>query len=319
MGGWCCTHCRSGRKVTRTMGRDVNGSSVQRPGQWRQFSGAPLAALQEERRFSPTTLIVLGVIGVIILGALIVGGIALYQAMNPPVITPTATARFQQTFAVGNAPDVVVQGATGDITVTAGPDGQVTILGTKTATGASVSAAYQALSQINVQMSQSHNTITVNIQSTASLLQSDRVELHIAVPHVAVLNFTSKVGRIVIAGVSGIFQLHGNVGDITLNNVTFLSNSIIQTNSGNITFTGRFGGVGAYSLITGTGDVTITLPANASFHLQAQTNNGTIRSQFVNIPASASVGDSVSAMIGSQPNAVIDIQVSSGDIAVNRQ
>jgi len=276
----------------------------------------------EEPRFSRFAIIVLSILGVIIVGALIAGLIALAQTLNPPQTTPTATAHVQQTFSISGQPTINVQGAAGDITVIAGPEGKVVISATKTANGTSYSAAYQELSHIGVRMSQTGNTITVKVLISGGLLQSVRADLQIMVPHQATLNLTSNIGKMVISGVSGTFQLLANVGDITLTNVTlFGPRSTIATQTGNITLTGTFAGsLGVYTLQTVNGDITLNLAPDTSFHLHAHTTNGSITSDLASIPSSSGIGADISGTIGNTPDAIVNIQVSSaGNIILNHQ
>jgi hypothetical protein len=300
------------------MGSNIEEPTVQYR-RWRQAPGVPMPPPPEEPRFSRFTIIVLSIFGVVIVGALVVGGIALYQMSNPSLVTPTATVRIERAFAVSGKPTVILDGAAGDVTVRSGPAGRVAVVAVRTANGASESAAYQALSHVGVRMAQRRNAITIEVLISGGLLQAVRADLQITVPHNTILNLTSNIGKMTVSGVSGAFQLHANVGDITLNGVTLAPGSTLATQTGTITLTGAFGGLGVYTIETVNGNVVLNLAPGSSFHVHARTTTGTITSGFTTIPPSTGVGADVSGTIGDAPDALVEIQVSTGDIALNRQ
>ncbi|HYX51352.1 MAG TPA: DUF4097 family beta strand repeat-containing protein, partial [Ktedonobacteraceae bacterium] len=101
------------------------------------------------------------------------------------------------------------------------------------------------------------------------------------------------------------------------------ANVNLKTESGDINFDGTFPTTGTSQFQTTNGDITITVPSNSAFHLDASTNSGSINSDFptVNGQDNASgSGQSVNTMVGANthsqvPNVVITSD--SGTISLN--
>ena len=89
----------------------------------------------------------------------------------------------------------------------------------------------------------------------------------------------------------------------------------VETSNGAITFEGR-PAAGSHRFETSNGAVTLVLPADAAFELDAETSNGKVTSDFEGLgePARA-----VKGRVGEAPGASIRVRTSNGGIGVRQQ
>lgn len=113
-------------------------------------------------------------------------------------------------------------------------------------------------------------------------------------------------GSLTISGVKGQLQAITQNGDVSVSATILSGQSVLQTNYGSIHFTGSIDPRGTYTMKTLSGDVDLTLPANAAFQLAATTNSGSVQNAFG------------SNTVGNPPRAQVTITVGSGSITVNK-
>ncbi len=134
------------------------------------------------------------------------------------------------------------------------------------------------------------------------------------------VSLTTSSGDIKASNISGQMTLSTSSGDVTATNASASGNSSFHTNSGDITYRGSLAPNGSYIFSASSGDIDLTLPANAAFQVvQATTDSGDIDSDFsgVNI-ARGSSSATASGTVGSAPYAQISLQTSSGDIHIRQ-
>jgi len=113
-------------------------------------------------------------------------------------------------------------------------------------------------------------------------------------------------GSIRVTGASGQLKATTSSGDVVVREATLSGQSALKTNSGSVRFEGALDAQGTYQLSTHSGDIDLTLPANAAFQLAATTGSGSVNNAFG--------GNSVGAM----PRAQITATIGSGSVVVNK-
>jgi hypothetical protein len=170
---------------------------------------------------------------------------------------------------------------------------------------------------IKVNYSQNGNTVTVTIKriNTSSTTKADA---DITVPNKSNLQLKNGTGDIEVTGIEGKLLLTNGTGSINATQVKLSSNSQLQTGTGSVNFSGSIDG-GNYQFQSNTGDVEVSLPSDASFHVNANTDTGDISSDFSGVAIERNiVGASASGTIGSTPSATITLTTNTGSIHLQK-
>jgi HSP20 family molecular chaperone IbpA len=171
---------------------------------------------------------------------------------------------------------------------------------------------------IQVEYSQNGNTVTVTIKRTKTN-STAKADADITVPNKSELQLHNGTGDIAVTGIEGKMSLTDGTGSINATQATLSSNSQLQTSTGSVNFSGSIGS-GSYQFQSSTGDVEVSLPANASFHANANTNVGSISSDFPDVAIQRNiVGASASGSSGSTPAATITLTTNTGSIYLQKQ
>ncbi len=209
-------------------------------------------------------------------------------------------------YSVGTGASVTIVNDYGPVTVTAANSRQVVV------------SAVPASNKVEIDNSQNGNRVEVRTHFLQRAGQDDgRVEYDVQVPPDAAVTVRSATGPIRVEKLRGDLALEGDSaaidvrdisggmlrarsvgGPITLSNVnnayielTSISGNITLTNvtapkftanatKSTITYTGNFGGHGDYSLTNHSGDINVTLPADASVDLTARSISGSVLNDF---------------------------------------
>lgn len=99
----------------------------------------------------------------------------------------------------------------------------------------------------------------------------------------------------------------GGSGSITLSNATVNQQTLLKTDAGNINFQGTIESGANVQFVSGSGAITIALPASAAFHLDFSNIPGTLQNDFG------------SNNVGSGQPAFLQITTSSGPIHIQKQ
>ncbi len=113
-------------------------------------------------------------------------------------------------------------------------------------------------------------------------------------------------GSIRVDGVNGQLKATTSSGDVVVRAATLSGQSALKTNSGSVRFAGALDPKGSYQLATNSGDIDLTLPANAAFQLSATTGSGSINNAFGN------------NIVGTAPRAQITATIGSGSVVVDK-
>ena len=246
----------------------------------------------------------------------------------------------------------------GDVTITVDPSATTPTIATlKKVKAASSDAANKEFGNISIQVQPagstlsisatmpssdsnifgSHNdsvnlTITLPPQSVNSTATSVGATSTPAIPATTPLSLSADVsiGNITVDGLSGVLQLKDDVGNIKVDHATLSDGSHLETGTGNVTFNGSLdtpplanNAIPRYKLQSETGNIDATLPGDANIILDANTNTGTITSDF---PISVTRSDNSASYYGplnssSTPGStlpVLTLDVSTGNINLHR-
>ena len=142
------------------------------------------------------------------------------------------------------------------------------------------------------------------------------------------LNIQAALGNVTVDGVSGILNIIGSSGNVSVTRATLISGSSIGTGQGNVTFNGILAPPNnpttqsSFVIRSEQGKLDVTLPASTNLVLSANTNVGTIHSDFpitpTNSGGSATYRGPLNATATTQSSAVLTVDVSTGDITLHK-
>ena len=242
------------------------------------------------------------------------GGGIIPGAGNPTTYTQQSQP---QSIQISTITQMQVHNQIGNITITVDPSATTPTIATlKKVKAASSDEANKEFGNISVQVQPTGSTlsVTATVPDTGSIFGShnDSVDLTITLPPQSVnptatsigasptptlstasattpltLNADLSIGDIRVDGLSGVLQLKDDIGNITVNHAILSDGSHLQTGTGNVTFNGHVDATPAannstprYKLQSETGNIDVTLPGDTNIILDANTNAGTITSDF---------------------------------------
>ncbi len=137
------------------------------------------------------------------------------------------------------------------------------------------------------------------------------------------VTLTTSSGDITASNISGQLTLSTRSGDVKAIDAAASGNSSFETSSGAITYEGTLADGGSYGFHTGSGDIDLTLPGNAIFHIEASTQSGDISSDFPGVAIQRiNSGGLANGSTGQPPAGATIAQISahtnSGDIDLRR-
>ena len=142
------------------------------------------------------------------------------------------------------------------------------------------------------------------------------------------LTIQAALGNITVDGIASILHIIGNSGNVTVTRATLISGSSIGTGQGNVTLNGLLAApsdsttAASFIVRSETGKIDVTLAPSTNVVLSANTNAGTIHSDF---PVTATASGSSTSYRGplnttatSQSAAVLTLDVGTGDITIHK-
>lgn len=177
---------------------------------------------------------------------------------------------------------LTINNRVGDISITAGDTDVIQVQATKEARSFIRSWAQDTLERIDVRAEGSGNTARITVDVPNDLrLRSASVDFEIVVPRNIDLDIVNNVGDISALGTTGSLRLRSNVGDIVLSNVTVREEYDVDADVGDIDFEGQLPeDAGTTLLRTRVGKITVALPQDSRFMLDAETSVGDITTEF---------------------------------------
>jgi DUF4097 and DUF4098 domain-containing protein YvlB len=129
------------------------------------------------------------------------------------------------------------------------------------------------------------------------------------------LHLHTSNGAVIVTGVSGTVELRTSNGRITVNADKAKINA--HTSNGSIAFTGSLAD-GEHSFKSSNGSISLTLPADAQFKVDARTSHGRITTDFGQGPVKGS-RLRLQATIGDKPAATVNLETSNGSIELRKK
>lgn len=165
----------------------------------------------------------------------------------------------------------------------------------------------------------------------------NQVDLDIALPLTAIqsdhpsiaLTIAAPTGNISVTGLSGTFNIHGGTGNIDVKQAILTDGSQLETSQGDIAFAGflllpdNAQTSARYLLRNETGTITVTLPESTHVTLDANTNIGTIKSDFPLALKNTGNGPDnyhgpLNGDAGTTPLATLVLDVSTGNVHIQK-
>lgn len=187
---------------------------------------------------------------------------------------------------------------------------------------------------------QPETTLTVNTtipnSTDISSANSNRVDITIVLPSSVLqtgpnrtITVESSVGNITVDNLTGLFNIRGSTGDVTVQNAYLTPGSDIETGQGNITLNGRLitpttlstNQQSYFRLSSEKGNIDVTLPDTTNVTLDTSTNSGNIKSDFNNQIQTSNNGASYQGPLNTSagtPTASLVINVSLGNITLHK-
>ncbi len=174
-------------------------------------------------------------------------------------------------------------------------------------------------SDIQTNYDQSGNTVTITIKRT-NANSTTKADADITVPTKSDLQLQNGTGDITVTGITGQMSLINGTGSIDATQITLTNDSHLQASTGNVSFKGSIIDSGNYQFQSNTGNVAVSLPSNASFHVNANTDVGSITSDFSEVMTQQNIaGASASGSVGNAPSATITLTTNTGSIELQKQ
>ncbi len=190
----------------------------------------------------------------------------------------SATITETHTFDVSMQPKIAIRNDFGAIRVhSGGEDQQVVIQTTKSSFGP---LGNPARASIFYEQNKEKNRINVKAKTGWHLLAKHQIDFDITLPRQSDLDIRTDAGTIVISGVNGVMNCHSDAGSVKVMDAMLRGDSRLKTDAGTVRFDGSLDPHGSYTMTTDAGSVSVTLPAHASFKLDAKTDVGSINSDF---------------------------------------
>ena len=247
----------------------------------------------------------------------------------------TAEEVVSKSFDVSGTTRVVVETFNGSIEVTTGAGNTVKADVTKRGTGSTQAAAQDDLRNIEVTMTQDGNTVRIIARRTnqpfnmgnsgaravAQVPAGAILELRTSNGHLSVNGATSDVtartsnGRIDVEGSQGRLRLDTSNGNIEVRSDSAVVTA--QTSNGQIIFAGALA-QGDHSFRSSNGRITLTLPAGASFRVDADTSNGRVTSDLAVKRSGGSDEKHLSGVVGENPTILIEAHTSNSNIEIRQ-
>jgi DUF4097 and DUF4098 domain-containing protein YvlB len=270
--------------------------------------------------------IIVGVVAILLIGlcmcaaaaAVLVGGIGGFSFMGRAEVTEDLTTEFE----LDTPGRLIVDNDVGEVNIRAVDGNVVRVDVTKRVRGRSGAAASRLLDQITVTTDSAGGEGEIRVDVPGGLeAASASVELDIRVPRQVTLDVNNRVGAVTVSGTQGALQVFLGVGEIKADDVRLLGDSRLETNVGEIGFSGRLPDSGLVAISTRTGDIALKLPADSTFIIDAQTGVGEIDNEFTleareTAEADTIVSRTLRGRVGANPGVTLQLETGTGSIKI---
>jgi hypothetical protein len=274
--------------------------------------------------------LLLVVLGLCLCCVLLLGVFFTVQRVTTGSVVPIglqteATEQFGQQLQVEGPADVFVDVPVGNIEIRTGPGSLVAVEGTKHAWAATSSRAQQTLDDIQVDIRQSGSRVEIEVSGLERMggaRNAPRVDLTITVPEQTTLSVDAKVGAVSVTGTRGDATIKADVGDVVLRDVIPAGQLTVESRVASIVLTGALAAGANYELTSDIGRISMELPSDSSFVIDARSDIGNVNIDF---PVSGRsdregiVGKEVRGEVGDSPSSRLTLRSRVGDISVRPQ
>jgi DUF4097 and DUF4098 domain-containing protein YvlB len=181
--------------------------------------------------------------------------------------------------------------------------------------------------------------INISVPDSGGFLQNsgDSVDATITLPATVLpkngpsmqLNVEAPVGKVIVDGVSGVLNIRGSTGDVSVHHAILANGSHIETGQGNVIFDGMLAipptsdpkNPARFVFQSEQGNIDVTLPPTTNVTLDANSNVGTINSEFdIKVQNSGGSGSYHGALNTSAepPPATLVLDVSTGNVNIHK-
>jgi DUF4097 and DUF4098 domain-containing protein YvlB len=266
----------------------------------------------------------------------------------------TAKEVLTKSFKTGKSPRLIVELHNGAVEITANAESGIDAKVTKEARAETDAAAKEALKSLEVKMEQEGDTVRIK----AGKLEGEKRTIHVVasavlrVPPGTTLDVQTANGAVHLTGAAGnarirtangaihvkdcksTLDLHtangaihveGGAGQLTMKTVNGGlhiqgTKAVVnaQTNNGGIHFDGSLG-EGQQSLNTHNGSISLSLPADSRFRIEADTRNGRVTSEFAVQSTDGKSKTRLKGSVGESPSTTLKLHTENGSIILKRQ
>jgi len=223
-----------------------------------------------------------------------------------------------------------VNNKVGEVLVRRTDGDQVLVQATLKSRARSESRAHALLAQVQIDADSNENEtwVTVDLPDT-QVSEGVSVDLDIAVPWRTNLSIVNRVGKVTVNHIEGIVDIHTNVGEVQLQDMTLWPGSTVETNVGDIRFQGQLApdsqtntAEPTITFSTRVGKVFLELPADSSFILDANANVGDIHNEFELKEGETSERSGANqwlrGIVGTNPRTRLVVQAGTGTIDIRK-
>lgn len=238
----------------------------------------------------------------------------------------TSTRAFAKSFAVTSPARLVVDATLGDVDIMVGDEGNaIDIQAEITAFGFTEANAQEYVEQVRIEASQSGQEVRLTVQVAEPpggwRARAPEIHVRIAVPEETSLDLDAGVGDLSVSGTVGNIDIQANVGRVVVANVQTPEHLTIQTDVAAIEFEGPLTEGARYEMTSDVGAITVRLPADSSFQIDAASNLGDVAVDFevVGEESREFVSKTVQGAVGGDSDTLLYLRSDVGAIYVRQQ
>lgn len=233
----------------------------------------------------------------------------------------TAEHSFTQSAELAGAGEVSIDLASGDVTVQAGPDGQVLVEERDAVRAPTRGLARLGLETVHSTMSTGPDGVRIENSADRRWPFATETERRVGVhvPKNTRLRVNTAAARVTIIGLGGDVSVDSAAGAVLLRDMDVSGQLSVHLSSGAINFDGKISG-GHIDLRTVSGTVLAVIPRATNAHLEASTVAGPIvidNRLPVRVLGTPGRGENVNGDIGSGGPATLTLNTISGPIVIN--
>lgn len=251
-----------------------------------------------------------------------VGGVVVVAAgiaVPAFLLNAEATEEVRQSFPTGSTATITLNNQVGRVDVRPSGGDQVVVVARKCARDFTQDRARDRLRSLTVNISGNGPNVTIEGRvpdRPGANIQADSIEFELQVPSQTSLNFTPNVGEVVASELTGGVQVTNNVGAIRLTNMRAVDRLNLRSDVGEIVYRGSLPESGTQRIQSNVGAITVELPPNSGFTLDARTDVGAISNSFPLRTTQTSQPNRLQGAAGDSPRVTLELQSNVGSITI---